>query len=286
MKGVLYTLVTYLILAGLLAYTVSTANTFYEHEKIVSEKISAEKVFHSWNSIAKNIAGLLNISAVKKDYTLTFTDTLPSDGGISSVLQNYENFLETYYDDGILSYRFEDASGNTIYLQNIDSKISIIPMNLNYSWPDFGKNSGEFESDAGGLKYVKKINMTIFVSPGIRDLSTISWSGYKACGQGTTDCLIFNLTVTDGTKTWVSDRDNFDLKFQAQLKVDLGAAGSPSWARATVGKIPSLINLDMQNSNITQTSNIVFNTTNFFINYPSKLNVSNIFAKKVDWLNG
>ena len=35
MKGVLYTLVTYLILVGLLAYTVSTANTFYEHEKIV-----------------------------------------------------------------------------------------------------------------------------------------------------------------------------------------------------------------------------------------------------------
>ncbi|HLE07629.1 MAG TPA: hypothetical protein VI933_03315 [archaeon] len=286
MKGVLYTLVTYLILVGLLAYTVSTANTFYEHEKIVSEKISAEKVFHSWNSIAKNIAGLLNISAVKKDYTLTLTDTLPSDGGISSVLQNYESFLKTYYDDSIILYRFEDASGNIISLQNIDSKISIIPTNLNYSWPNFGKNSGKFESDAGGLKYVKRINMTIFVSPEIRDLSTISWSGYKACVQGTTDCLIFNLTVTDGTKTWVSDRDNFDLKFQAQLKMDLGAAGSPNWARVTIGKIPSLINLDMQNSNITQTSNIVFNTTDFFINYPSKLNVSNVFAKKVDWLNG
>ncbi len=286
MKGVLYTLMTFLILSVLLAYAASTASAFYEKEKLISEKISAERIFHAWNSVGKNLAGLLNISASKTDYTFKITDTLPSSGDTVSILQNYETFLQNYFSDRIISYRFEDAGGNKISLQNMDSKISIKPWNINYSWPNFGKNSGMFESDSSGLKFLKVINMTVFVSPGIRDLNSITWSGYKSCAAGADDCLIFNLTVTDGAKTWVSSVDKFDLKFQAQLKVDLGTAGSPSWARATVGKIPTLINLDMQNSNITQTSSMIFNTTDFFINYPSKLNVSAAGIKKVDWLNG
>ena len=286
MRGILYTLMTYLILSVLLAYAASTASAFSEKEKLISEKISAERIFHAWNSVGKNLAGLLNISAGKTDYTFKLTDTLPSSGDTISILQNYETFLQNYFSDGIISYRFEDSGGNKISLQNMDSKISILPWNINYSWPDFGKNSGVLESNSNGLKFLKVVNMTMFVNPVIRDLNSIAWSGYKACDQSTTDCLIFNLTITDGAKTWVSNVDKFDLKFQAQLKVDLGPAGGPNWARATVGKIPTLINLDMQNSNITQTSSMVFNTTDFFINYPSKLNVSAVGIKKVDWLNG
>ena len=284
MKGIFYTLATYLILSALLIYASSASSAAAEREKIVSEKIAAERIFHAWNSIEKNLAGLLNISYSKKENVFSISDTIPSEGDTNSILQNYETFLRNYFVDGTFSYKFQDSSGANIDLQNIDTKITINPMNINYSWPNFGKNSAEFVSDSAGVKYVKSINMTMIVTPSIRDLGSISWSGYKACAQGTDDCLIFNLTITDGNKTWISSVDKFDLKFQAQLKVDLGPAGSPDWARASVGKIPTLINLDIQNSNTTHNSAITFNTTNFFVNYPAKLDVSSIFGRKADWL--
>ena len=284
MRGIFYSLIVFIVMSGLIAYYFFLFSETEKNFTFETEKISAQRVFSYWKNADRNLGVATNISVAKINNTVEFGDTLPAEKDISTVLDQYQQFIRNYFEDSTIDVRFEDESGNEIELENLQSKILIEPMNIEYSWPDFGKNQMHIKVPATNYSFIQRINITLRVKPNIRNANN-SWSPYKACTGSTQYCLYMNLTVTDGTTTWVSDKNNFDLDFTSSAKIDLqGEPAANFWVKITAGKIPTVINVDMQNANVSADTKLILNTEQFYITYPAKLNVTTPFARKIDWL--
>ena len=283
MKGFIFTLTVFLIIMSFVLSSGISNVLAVERKSFTNEMISAQRIFYTWKAVSNNLGNILNVSSEKVNDTVTFNDTLPAENDIGNLLGDYQEFIRKYYEDPTIKIRFEDPTGTEVQLNQTESNILIKPMNIEYSWPDYGKNELFIKVDPSNFTFIDQIDMYLRVAPAIKDnINNINWAPYKSCNQNTVYCLRFNLTVTDGSKTWISDKKEFDLDFQSSVKVGLtGEPSSDFFIRATVGQLPVVVNVDMLNANVTSSTKLKLTTEEFYINYLARINVTTDFGQKV-----
>lgn len=284
MKSILYTISTFFIMLGVVAFLTVTASTNIERGATTTEQISSQRIYYYWNDIRDNFADLLNVSAEKKDSTAQINDTLPAELDIKSMMDHYQSFIEDYFEDGTIEIRFEDGEGNEINLEDLDDdpKIMIKPMNINYSWPSFGKNEMFLRSTPENFSFIERIIYTVVVD---HSFNTSMKPNPKVCPAEY--CLDFLFTVKNSTFTWVYPYRRLDIDFDNWIEVEV--AGEPQVVRVETGDIKpgeKVLHIKIIKSGYVADTylDIIFNTTEFYINYPAVLNVTTPFGRKVDYL--
>ncbi len=283
MKGIMYTVATFLIFLGIIAYTYANL----DFSKNSSALISSERIFRYWNAVDSAMQNIINVSTAKEDFVIEINDSLPAERDVETLLDKYGQFIEQFFKDPTIEVRFEDTAGNKVELENMESKLTIKPMNTTYQWDSWGKNEMEIRSLTANLGFIQSINLSArFVNNTVANNSII-WSPYKDC-RARYPCLNFFLTVSDGMKTLSSAETTFDLSRGSKTELIYCGVGD-CWLRIRVGLWTSedpqnVIKIELHNLNITTSTKIKMNTTEFFVNYPAMLAVRTAFAEKVEFL--
>ncbi len=291
MKGLLYTVSVFLIMLGIVAYIFTVTGTNLDKSKAIADKVSAERVYYAWRGTQDSFQNIMNITPNKNDDIAEFNDTLPAPKDIRTQLNNYQNFIKNYYSDPTISVRFEDTAGTEITLGNLPPQVAISPMNIVYSWPSFAKKELDINVDPANFSYIKNVTLYLKMKNAFFDCTNTctDWDpNWQPCGN-TQYCLKVNLTVEDKNgvvkpypqyefdvnRVWTN---NLPIKNETHtglfLKIQFGDL--------TPGG--TVMHIDLKDTQVDTSTKIGLNTTDFFINYPAKLNVTTDFARKVDWL--
>ncbi len=283
-KGVMYTLVTFLIFTAMIAYINILFDQNMSLSGNVDSSISSQRVYHYWNSVNDNMDNIANVSMAKKDSTFAINDSLPAANSVNSLLGRYGLFVDQFFRDGTIDIHFEDDAGNRIALDTISPKITLSPMNITYGWNSWGKNELQIMSPVSSLGFISTINLTInFVNQTIAN-NSITWSPYMNCRAGQ-PCLLLYLYVSDGAKTITSAQTAFDLSRNSKSD-QVYCAGANCWLRVRTGPWgggdpQNVLKIELQNLNITTNTKILLNTSSFYASFPTKLFVGTNFARKL-----
>jgi hypothetical protein len=283
MKGIYFTIITFVIFLGILVYVNVITGSNMETSRLVTEKISAERIFYTWKAVDDHIEDVLNISVVKDNDTAIINDTLPAIQDIQNFLKLYQQFVNQTFRDPTIDIRFEDYNGNEIDLSTTDPQTLFIiePMNIEYKYPDYGKNQLFVEVDPSNFSFIEGIDLIIEVSG---FFNTSIKPNPKLCPA--TYCLNLNLEIINETDSWTYPYNQLDIEYSNWITVDIGTQETA--IRIETGDInpPSnrVIHVDIIKSGFVINTNmeIDLNTTDFYINLASILNVSTVFGKKVD----
>jgi hypothetical protein len=296
MKGVFFTAITFIIFLGVLAYILTITSSNVERGTLATERISANRIYYTWKSVHDNFEGLLNISSIKNGSTAVFNDSLPAVMDIKNMLWVYQNFIEEFYNDGTMSVRFEDPSGNPVDLNDTEPKITIKPMNINYSWPDYGKNRLFIKVDESNFSFIENVsiyfemkNVDLFCRPidplGPSDCD--KWSPDRSvatCSGAEFNCLTLNLSFEDQQdRVFNSAKHYFNLDDPSgsslHLKVKNDTANYDIDVK--IGPLPLVIDIQLKNTLVDTDTKLKLNTTEFYINYAAILNVTTPYGKMV-----
>jgi hypothetical protein len=102
-------------------------------------------------------------------------------------------------------------------------------------------------------------------------------------------CLNFTLRVRNSSYVWEWDVKQHDLKY-TNWAVVKSVAGGTEIAKIEIGSIDPPANIVVHVDIIKPeyvfgtSLDVTLNTSQFYIDFPTKLNVSSVFGKKVDWL--
>ncbi len=283
-KGILYTISTFLIMLGVVAFLTVTTSTNIERSTVTAEQISSQRIYFYWNDIRDNFADVMNVTLEKKNETAEINDTIPASSDVMALLNYFQLFIEDYFEDGTIEIRFEDESGNEINLTELleEPKILIKPMGINYSWPDFGKNEIWVKSPPENFSFIENISYSVTVDGHFNS----SWKpNPKLCPADY--CLDFFFSIKNSTHTWSYPYEHLDIDFDNWIEVEV--QGEPQVVVVETGDIDpkeTVLHIKMIKSGyiIDSELKIVFNTTDFYINYPAVLNVTTPFGRKVDFL--
>lgn len=289
-KGLVYTITTFLVFLGILAYVSASAGYQNSFQDTDSASMSSQRVFHYWQSVDSGVGKIMNISSAKSGNVFEINDTLPAEKKISELLDKYGGFVSQYFSDKTIDIHFEDGSGNKIELDSLSPQITLLPMNVTYGWDSWGKNEMQIESPASSFGYLYSINVTVnIVNDSIASNSTsITWNANKNCKSGS-PCLLLYLYVSDGTRTIASEKTDFDMGSNYQSN-NIACASGNCWLDFKSGgqdpatHLPVVLNIDLHNLNITTDTKITMNTSSFYANFPAKLFVGTSFASKLDYL--
>jgi len=301
MKGVYFTIITFVIFLGILVYVNVITGSNMETSRLVTEKISAERIFYTWRAVDDHIEDVLNISVVKDNDTAIINDTLPAIQDVQNFLKLYQRFVNQTYRDPTIDIRFEDYNGNEIDLSAMDPQTLFIiePMNIRYNYPDFGKNRLFVNADPSNFSFIDSINLYIKMKNVFFDCKPPRPDSPKDCEQWTPDntlpdcsgmkyCLNFDLTFEDANTT-VTKLYNFNAKYfnvespkKSVVNLPVRNETASFTIKIEVGPLPTVIDIDLHNVQVDTSMEIDLNTTDFYINLASILNVSTVFGKKVD----
>lgn len=294
MKGILFTITIFLIFIGVVTYAVTVASITIEKSNLITEKVSAQRIYYTWKGIADDVIHLLNLTVSRNNSMVEFNDTLPANPQtkIEDMLSWYQMFLEEYVEDGTIEVRFENADGEKVDLKNdTDSVVVIKPMNIKYRWDNYGKNQLFIEVDPSNFSYINNIDLYIklknvyFNCDPEEQGSCNKWAPYKPCTNSTTYCLKFNLTFEDMYNDVYNFPEKlFDVDKMSVANLDVKNVTAPFFIKIQVGSLPTVINIDLKSVMVDTSTKINLTTTDFYINMLAKLNVSTPFGKKVDWI--
>lgn len=278
MRGYVFTLTTFLIFLGIIAYFNAYVSAARDRTELINEQVASERIWHSWRSAASGMISVTNISVAKwAPDVAEINDTLPAPTSVINLLGRWQEFVRAYYSDSSMTVRFEDDSGNEVDLGGTTPKVSIMPMGLNYSWPDWSKRESNLVVDGTSLPFIERITLNIRVAQEITNDTTIQWTPEQTCGITAPHCLNLTLSITDGNLAYTTV-NTLDVDQQSRIRIDLV---SPSWIRVTVGSLPNLLRVDMQEANATTNTRIDLNTTEFYNSFLARLSVRTPFGQKV-----
>ena len=284
-----------------IAYFATVATSSIEKANFVNEKIAAQRIFYTWMGVADNFQALINISIVKNETQVEFNDSLPAtEDKIKNMLDRYQKFIDQYIEDPTIAIRCEDANGNEVNLNQTQSKIVIKPMNINYSWPNYGKNKLFIEIEPVNFSYVSNIsiyvklkNVDFNCKPPIPGASQDceKWNPDNSVDDctGIEYCLYLNLTFEDQAGrvfTFSEGKFNVDNSPSKKSVDNLNVINitSPYAIDIEVGPLPTVINIDLHNTLVDTSTKLNLTTSEFYMDIAARLNVTSVFGKKVDWL--
>jgi hypothetical protein len=285
-RGFIITITVFVLLIPIALYLQSLSSWQASELDVSSTMLAGIKTAHTWEDVDEDIGEISDVKITKENQTIAFEDVLPARYDIEEMLDAYEEFITAYYETPALPIKFLSPEDAEIELEDIPSRITILPFGITYGYPDFGKNELNIKSPVANLSAIKNTTMTVFVNTSITD-TTITWYPYKAC-RAKYYCLNFSFSVTDGNKTLISDKTSFDSSRQSQAKISCVGA---CWVRVSVGEPgnadpQNVVTVELQNAGVNTTTTLYLNTSDFYITYPAKLLVYDINhqANKTDWI--
>jgi len=311
MKGIFFTIITFLIFLGMITYITVITNSNIQRSNLTGERISANRIYYTWKSVSDNMKYVLNVYTTKVNDTAEINDTIPATISIRDFLKLYQQFINQTYRDPTIDIRFEDSGGNEVDLSTLDPQtlFQIKPMNILYSYPDFGKNEVFIRATPNNFSFIKKVDIYIemknvyfdcdIYAPG--DCNQWSPDTHVPSCTGIQYCINLNLTFKDAnqttTKIFTFPEHFFDIGGTKKSKTKTGSFKVRNETAAfsipiQVGPLGSseicgssnciVLDIDLHNVKADTFMKIQFNTTDFYINLASILNVNTLFGKKVD----
>jgi hypothetical protein len=290
-------MITFLIFLAILTYVYVIINVNIEKSTSVAEKISTQRIFYTWKDVSEDVSSLLNINLDKNDTFLEINDTLPATKNIGSLLDIYQEFTKQIYGDPTIEVNFEDIDGNRINLsemENSEDVFNIEPMNIVYTYPDFGKNELIIKVDESNFSFIENVSIFVKLKNVEFDCNYTHSVAPDYCGKwspdnsvpscsGVTNCLTLNLTFEDSNNIIFNlEEKYFDVDSRSTNNLNVKNVTGNYFIKSHVGGLPSVVHIDLQNVFIDTTTDIYFNTSDFYINLPSILNVTTPFGRKVD----
>jgi len=302
MKGIFFTIITFLIFLGMITYITVITNSNIQKSNLINERISANRIYYTWKSVSDNIKYILNVYVAKINDTLEINDTLPAnESGMIDFLKMYQQFINQTYRDPTIDIRFEDSAGKEVILNEttLDPKtlFTIKPMNINYGYPDYGKNELFVKSSPQNFSFIKNLDLFLSMKNVYFNCNYTVTTGPDRCNKWSPDnhvpsctgvqyCLNLNLTFKDAD----GNVFNFPEKYfdigskKSEANLDVKNATAAFFIKIKVGSLTGdqeVLHIFLQNVQTNTSTEIQFNTTDFYINLASILNVSTLFGKKV-----
>jgi len=301
MKGIFFTIITFMIFLGMITYITVITNSNIQRSNLTGERISANRIYYTWKSVSDNMKHVLNVYVAKLNDSAEINDTLPANKDfLMNFLKLYQQFINQIYRDPTIDIRFEDSNGNEVDLSTLDPKtlFQIKPMNVNYGYLDYGKNELFVKSSTQNFSFIKKLDLFIDLKNVFFNCNYTVTSGPDRCNKWSPDnsktscsgieyCLNLNLTFKDVNGNIFNFPEKyFDIggsKF-SKANLDVKNITSSYFIIIEVGPLntETVLHINLQNVQTNTSTKIQFNTTDFYINLASILNVSTVFGKKVD----
>ncbi|MBI1973502.1 hypothetical protein HYS54_01690 [Candidatus Micrarchaeota archaeon] len=289
-NGFLFTLTTMLVFVGLLFMLNDVASYGQSLRSSATSSLSAYVITQAWRDVSSDITLVVGVNVSKDGTTADFMDSLPAATDLSTFIEGYGKFIESYYSKPSLQVVFLDSVDNQLSLSSISPLLSIIPFNIQYGYPDFGKNELQVLSPVGNLSALSGVSVDIHVTDEEMNESNFQWTPYQECQQNK-PCLNVNVTVRGNSSSWSSPQQQFDATRQSQITIHFGNDSSNHWVKVLVGESgnsdpQNVLDVKLNNVRAATDTKVLLNSPDFLINYLSKLRVSEpqLFTNKTDWL--
>jgi len=298
-RGFLLAITTALVSVVLLLYLQTLATTQNNDLNRMSNVLVSQKVLQTWSDVNDGILTATNLMILKDNNTATFFDSLPANYTVQNFLSLYSLFISRYYETPDTDINFIGPAGED--LSNLSSKIMIMPFNIEYGYDTWWKNNvflfapknGEENLTAITMIYlnVKFTDAIIYCTPA-NPSGPVSCdqSSYKKC-SGNKQKMYLNLSFSDyQNRSYNFPETCFDETFpNTETLRFLNASGNQDLI-VEFGKLTGATTnngLALRNGypSINVTTKLILNTSDFYISYLSKLEVSAIGynTSMVDW---
>ena len=310
-KGFMMTLITlalFMLLIGLVL-SMQTSRSAVDNER--TKLAATKKVLYTFDDIEEDVANISGVQIVRNGTNLTIFDRLPTVYNVTDTLGAYESFIRSEYDSPEMEVSFMDEGGNLINLSELQPEIIIMPTNLSYSYPNYGKRELKVECNSPPCNNTEILQLNLVYNwtnasfdyaPESGNESKYNWAP-DALGppcSGST-CINFTLVITDNmSQTYscpgpICNYTQFDTTGKSKLDIH----GNPCWLAVQLGDSSGDIfvqlrahqpgNDDACDGTIlaTQTS-FNFSVYNYVLNFPARLKVrdTNYNISKEDSIRG
>ena len=261
----------------------------------MAQSLVSEKVAHTWSDIRDDIYKTTNLLVTKENNSATFYDSLPTTQDISNLLHLYGLFVKTYYQTPDLAINFISPTGQAMDLGNIPPTITILPFNIQYYYPSWAKRELFISAPVDNISAITQVTMSINLSNANIDCRPVnpsssqdcdSVSPYSDCKPGTAHRLYLNLSFSDYLGKYFNLPENcFDLDKHSTENLNVKNGSGNYFIKVLIGSLPNVVDVQLQNTQINSTTSIILNTTDFYINYLSQLQVSaaDYNTSRTDW---
>ncbi|MCX6775824.1 MAG: hypothetical protein NT130_03185 [Candidatus Micrarchaeota archaeon] len=293
-KGFILTAIATVLFVLLINVAFQYSKSSSAYSQRVSEMIVSEKVGYIFDDITEDITNITGLSITQQGYNLIFTDSFPGNG-ISDRLAYYEDFMRSYYLTPELEVTFLNPADQNISLNTLSSTITVEPFNMTYRYTDFAKTDLFIQipySQSAAINFIW-YNMSV-TTGNFTDLSKIKWDPKpKHCDLGDPGCIKVYIRVNDSINQEYISTTDFDAFDPAgnpggHLNIDFSneSCKMEIWLGHYSGE-DYLMNLRIFGCQVRSEMGFTFNSTNFWLDFPTKLKVRdlNYNTSKKDQIN-
>lgn len=295
-RGFVLAITTAVIFIAMLLYIQSFYSSQSEDLDRIARALASEKVMHTWSDIKDDLALAVSLNIEKDEETLTINDTLPTLADLPNLLHLYGQFIEEHYKSPEMIVKFQSSTGELMDLAALPSVLRICPFNIEYYYPSWAKNELFITSSPENASAIEEIRMHI-------DITNAYMTCWPVDPGSSTPCLFLNPTSICTDKTVYPLHLNlsfsdyrggyfnlpyscFDLEKHSTENLQIANTTSNYYIKVLIGSLPNVLEVQLQNTVINTSTAIILNTSDFYINYMSKLYVSatDYNITKVDWI--
>lgn len=294
-RGYLFAITTVFMLISIVLLLQSFAARQVAIKDDISLVLASNRMTYAWEDVGEDIIRITDLEVTVGDMNVTFNDTLPAPYDIGKFLEIYSNFLDNYYKSPDFDIKFISPSGTEMDLEDIESKILILPYNIEYGYPDFGKREMWVSAPAVNSSIVTGVSMEYHLKNVYFNCDYTKttgpnrcnkWSPIAECKGNTVHRLHLNLSFTDANNHYFMFPEHcFDVDSKSTANLDVSNTTSNYFIKIDVGPLDNLIKISLQNTEVDTLTTILLNTTEFYINYLTKLKTIdlNYNTSRVDW---
>jgi hypothetical protein len=282
-RGFILTAIAAILFILLLDIAFQYSKTSSSYSKTVSDIIVSEKIGYTFDDISEDITNIIGLSIMQNGANLIFTDSFPG-AGITDRLGHYEDFMGQYYLTPDMEASFLNPVDQQISLNSLSSTITVEPFNMTYEYTDFAKTDLFIQipySQSAAIDFIW-YNMSV-TTGNFTDFSKIKWTPKpKHCNQGDLGCIRVYIKVNDSiNQEYIStaDFDAFDVTSDPGGHLNIDFSNESCKMEIWLGHYGSedyLMNLKVYGCQIKSEIGFTFNTTNFWLDFPTKLKVRDV----------
>ena len=240
----------------------------------------ARKVSYAWDDVNEDLKSVVNLTIYQSGSNLTIEDSLPAAHDLGQSLVSYWLFVQNYYKTPDLNYSVLGPDGQEMTLGQLGPPLRVLPYGINYSYPDYGKNELFLQIPSSNFSGLSSLALN-YSLPGHWFQDNLNnncgmWNPLKTCNGGTQHCLNLSVWIRDknGSAYNNSGCTQLDADDNSNLQLNLNYSdGTNAWIKILVGKLPDLLHVQLQNTNVSTNTTLTLNSTPFSVGYPAKLRV-------------
>jgi len=282
-RGFMLTAVATILFMVLIETTLDYSKSSSSYSKRVSDMLVSEKLGYTFDDITEDITNITGLSITQQQADLIFRDSFPG-AGITDRLAHYEDFMRARYLTPDMEATFLNPADQPISLNSLSSQITVQPFNMTYKYTDFAKTDLFIQIPYSQSTAIDFIWYNMSVTTGnFTDFSKIKWTPKpKNCNVGDPGCIRIYIKVNDSiNQEYIStaDFDAFDVTGDPGGHLNIDFSNESCKMEIWLGHYGSedyLMNLKVYGCQIKSEIGFTFNTTNFWLDFPTKLKVRDV----------